>query len=365
MTRQSLLTLLRMALWGEPLPLPGATDWAAVAAEARRQTVAGLVADAAGMLPADKRPPADVRLRLIAEVRRTELAYRRSADALGEILKGLNDKGVRPFLVKGLSVAERYREPCHRAVGDIDLVFADAAGLAKANAWARECGSGLDGFYAKHLAYIYKGVPVEHHGLLCSFASRRYTRRLREIAVRQLAEGKLPPSAFGGADELPATFYAFYLLCHMAAHALEDGLGLRQVCDWAVFLRSEAGHIDGCKFAEWAAALGLGRMAEAFGRICADDLGLDERCLPFALRRNDDKGYRLLLGQIWAGGNFGRQFYPYKGRVGKREDMLRTLLTKLPRYALMLRLWPGEAVCSYRALIVRGARRLAGGGRQS
>lgn len=373
----TLFELLRMALWGTDGAAAGhgdatamaphsaaadTTDWPALLRQAERQTVLGLVADAVGMLPEAQRPPLALRMKLIAMVRRTEQAYRFQAATLDEMATALAALGVRPVLMKGLSVAARYPVPEHRAVGDIDLFFTSSADLARANDWARTHGTDIENFYAKHLTFKYKGVPVENHSRLCDFRSKRYNLRCAKIFAA-------PPRGFfcdapeifsrrPAVFELPPTQYAFFLLCHKAEHIIEDGLGLRHVCDWAVFLDRESGNIDREQFWQWVCALDMQRMAHAFGRICVDHLGLSEAKLPFTLRRDDDTSYRLLLDQIMSGGNFGKQFYKYKGRVSKLEDMWRTLWIKLPRYARVLRLWPREALNCYAALLVRGCRRL-------
>lgn len=356
-----LFALLRIALRGffVPADYPDTpADWRAIAVQSRRQTVEGLVADAVGLLPEGLRPPVAVRMELVGAVRQTERAHATSVAALRGVVEELGALGVRPVLMKGLSVAGRYSVPEHRAVGDIDLFFDSPGDLAKANAWAREHGTGLEDFYAKHLVFTFRGVPIENHSRLCDFRHKEYNRRLDKIVGRELASVAFAAGPYGTL-ELPPTLYAFFLLCHKAEHVVEDGLGLRQVCDWAVFLDREGDKIDREKFCSWVSALDLWRLAGAFGRICVERLGLDEGKLPFALRAGDDKGCALLLGQMMAGGNFGRQFYGYKGRVSKLEDMWRTMWIKLPRYARIARLWPREALACYRAMAVRGVRRLA------
>ena len=213
-------------------------------------------------------------------------------------------------------------------------------------------------------------VQITGHGgwrhacQLCDFSNARFTAMLDEIVSRELSgdlSSVCPRRDIDGITvcELPPTLYAFFLLCHKATHVIEDGLGLRQVCDWAVFLSAEHERIDRNKFASWTSGLRLWPLAHAFGRICVDDLRLPESCLPFRLVR-ETGNYELLRRQILSGGNFGRLFYRYKGHVGKKEDMLRTMCVKMPRYASLYRLWPDEARWCYWAMLKRGVRRLAG-----
>ena len=67
--------LLRAGLWEQDLQLPStpsAEDWQAVLQTARQQAVLGLIYRGVAHLPGDRMPPADQRLRLLADVDRIE-----------------------------------------------------------------------------------------------------------------------------------------------------------------------------------------------------------------------------------------------------------------------------------------------------
>lgn len=361
-----LFSLLRYSLFGHvpSLSLYENCDWERLLAFAECQTVLGLVVDGIEGLPADVRPGRSLMMSAIGRVCGIERSNGVAKDVLGSLLAEYRSAGVEPVLMKGLGVGDRYPCPEHRACGDIDLFFARPSDAVKAGTVAKRLASSVDTFYAKHDVFSYKGVTVENHCRLCDFSNARFTAMLDDIVSRELSgdlSSVCPRRDIDGITvcELPPTLYAFFLLCHKATHVIEDGLGLRQVCDWAVFLSAEHERIDRNKFASWTSDLRLWPLAHAFGRICVDDLRLPESCLPFRLVR-ETGNYELLRRQILSGGNFGRLFYRYKGHVGKKEDMLRTMCVKMPRYASLYRLWPDEARWCYWAMLKRGVRRLAG-----
>ncbi len=361
MVASNLFFLLRTAFWTKSscLPTMNEEEWQEILKISKEQTVIGNLADAITTLPIELRPPAKVMQQLVPLVLHIERQHYRMEQTLVDLFKALNQINVRPILMKGQSVGRRYPHPEHRICGDIDLLFKSDEDLKRANEWARQHAEWTDDFYEKHLAFRWKGVVVEHHAHLSSLASRRYDHCWKEIVAAELSTGTLPEIHFGEVTtyELPSTLYAFFLLLHKCEHVMEDGLGLRQVCDWAIFLQSESSRIDREKFQKWLDLLELRPLANAFGQIVVDDIGMSEECLPFPLVRNQ-KHYQLLLKDIFKGGNFGKKRYPYKGRVGKLYDMWRTLWVKLPRYTHLYQLWPREARARYSSMFRRGIKRL-------
>lgn len=350
---QTLFSLLRLALWGEPVALPPAIDWARVVREAEHQTVAGLLADAVGLLPDEERPPRDIRLRLAATAMRCERMHAQAERVLGRLAA---EVGVRLVVMKGLSVGSRYREPRHRATGDIDLFYLSDADRQRADAWAKAHASELDVDNPMHLGFVYEGMHVESHAALREFSYPPYERAFRRI-VKEARGAAWPRRDISGCEvgELPPTLYALFLLCHKADHLMGVGLGLRQVCDWAVFLRAERGNIDAERFQHWLAALGLERLAEAFGRVCVEGLGLPEASLPFTLRRDDDAGLQTVLAVMREGGNFGKTYY------SGSPSFIRQGLIKMRHYARLRHLWPREATARYFTMVRNGLRRIKRG----
>lgn len=361
-----LFSLIKYSLWKvEDNKDLSDIDWNVILDIAKKQTVLGLLLDGFDFLcrsGASLRIPLDVKMRLIGQVHAIEKQNTFINVKIAELMLEYAKIGLEPILVKGQSVGSRYPHPNHRQPGDVDLFFINKEQLLKANGWARENGRNLDGFYQKHLSFQWKGIVIENHTQLSPFSKKSYRVYFNKIVQQEIDDSKILLIRRIGncaVRELPTTLYAFFLLVHMSYHILEDGLGLRQVCDWILFLKEHHSQIDKSKFAIWMEHLGLTRLANAFGGICVEYLDLPESYIPFSLQRSSTYE-KLLLEEIMFGGNFGHNYYQYKGKVSKLEDMWHTLWIKVRRYARIYCLWPQEARANYGMLMKRGLKRIFG-----
>lgn len=361
----ALFSLIKVSLWGVENKMDvSEINWKHIVALAKRQTISGLLFDGIDLLCKSNislKIPLDIKLGLIGQVRAIERQNTFINDKIAELFREYESIGVKPILMKGQSVATRYSHPNHRQSGDVDLLFINQEQLQNANGWANVNGSNLDGFYQKHLSFQWNGIIVENHNQLSPFSKKLYREYFDEVVRQELNENnKLPKRNIDHCEvyEMPTTLYAFFLLVHMSYHILEDGLGLRQVCDWILFLKEHHSQIDKQKFSMWTEHLGLAHLANAFGSICVEYMGLPKSYLPFSLQCNLTYE-KLLLEEIMYGGNFGRNYYQYKGKVSKFEDMWHTLWIKMRRYAHIYKLWPQEAMANYGMLIKRGIKRIA------
>lgn len=360
---RNFFSIIRRAIWDEEKVCLDRPDWDLLFQIAKEQCVAGLFFEGLCRLPEEQGPHDSgfvMKVASIAQrIKNTNLSVNRGVK---EIYCKYRELGCEPIIMKGQSVATRYKTPDLRQCGDIDLYIPNEEQLKKINGWVASVDKNYDDFYNKHRSFHWHKNIIENHYQLVSFAFKKYEENLNAIVNSELEECKqLPKRDIGECvvTELPVTLYAMFLLIHMSYHVLEDGLGLRQVVDWTMFINEHHDEIDKGKFDKWLNELDLTILANAFATICVDYLGLDENLLPFKLVRNA-KLDGLLLDEIFNGGNFGRKHYVYKGKVSKLEDMWRTLWIKLPRYAHFYKFWPKEALASYRYMASRGYRRIFG-----
>lgn len=363
MLRQQLFALLRTALWGvrPDAALFAHCEWSALPELAVQQSVHGLLYDALTQLPAPFSVPDDIKENCLFLMKNTELRNQKLNKQLSSWFKAYGAKCPTMLLMKGQSIATRYPIPLRRVSGDIDLYCFEQSEVQRIDAWARKKNIVVEDFYEKHLVFRCNGVSFENHRALVKLKSSRLDRKFQEIVNQEYnATSQLPTVTIDGiaVRELPGTLYAVYLLVHMAEHFIEEGLGLRQICDWCVFMAKDSHRIDKSAFQKYVDDLGLMPLAHAFGQICVDDLGLSETSLPFALSRNEGN-YRLVLNTVFEDGNFGKNLYTWKGEVPKWKDMLMTMHVKMPRYASLYKMWRQEAKCCYLDMIARGIKRIS------
>ena len=228
-TEQSLLTLLRRALFGCELPLPTDVDWQRIFEEAVSHSVHLLVYDC---LTEQERAaiPKETAVPWRQEVL-SAMWY--NVQLLGEqqaVLKALS--GLPCVILKGSSSAACYPRPELRCAGDIDLLILPAD-LEKAEAILSARGyRPSENNHPFHRAMLREPFIVELHFELPGIPLGTSGAPLREYFQTAVGEGIFR----GGLPVLPPERQAVLLLLHKLEHITSSGLGLRQLCDWAVFV---------------------------------------------------------------------------------------------------------------------------------
>jgi len=105
---------------------------------------------------------------------------------------------------------------------------------------------------------------------------------------------------------LSPTVNAFYVFVHLYHHFMKEGVGLRQLCDWARLLHVEREKIDRAKLTEILEALGYTKAFCTFGSVLVEWLGLPADDFPFALTDAHKRKAEQVLQVVHSGGNFGK-----------------------------------------------------------
>lgn len=229
-----------------------------------------------------------------------------------EVLRLLADAGIPCAILKGSSSAACYPQPSLRILGDIDILVKpeqqmEAVELLQANGY----GDILDERHPCHMT-IYKGnVCVEVHkepnGLFKdenAESLEKIRNYFREAVDQRRFAGDLPVLS----DEQQA----IVLLLHKLEHFITSGLGLRQMCDWAVFVNQKLNvkRPEGRALLEGLLSrlseFGLLTFAGVMTRACVDSLGLPEEHAPWAMQYDEEMAAKV-IGQILRDGNFGQK----------------------------------------------------------
>ena len=180
--------------------------------------------------------------------------------------------GIRMLLVKGLAMGTYYPEPKHRCPGDIDCFLFDdyKKGNEMAKAWADK----VDEEWYKHSQIFFAGQMIENHQYFVHTREGRSSKKLNQLMVDMLdvkSFDKLP-----GTEVLlpPPMFNALFLTYHALSHFLEEGLKLKQLVDWAMFIRREAGKIDWAKFYTICEKYHLRRFVDVATDIAVNYMGV-------------------------------------------------------------------------------------------
>ncbi len=329
-------TLLRAALNAESppsLPELRPDEWEAIYAEAVKQTVAAGMFDAVALLPQTVLPPAQLLAKWAARQAAVEARNGKVNLIIARSARSLRAEDIEPVLLKGQGIARLYPNPLARECGDIDLFFPDkkqqeraAEILAEGTAVAKPDGS---------MVFAAEGVTVELHNRMFDMQTPANARLLSQAAKQWGVEEVALDNGGEAKIAVPApTLNLLMQSLHILRHALSYGIGLRQLCDFAVTLRNApAGTFE--ELTRLHSSLGLERWFTTLTSFVGHWLGAK---IAAETRQSDGEP---LLEVVMKGGNFG--FHSHR----------RTPLTVLRSNTTLFKVAPKQSIATLTHLILR------------
>ena len=296
--------LIGNLFFGRAGSLPGlspAPDWDAICAELKEQAISLLFSDYLIHRDLDEQE--------LERWRRTCFgSFRMNLDILS-VQQWLNDvltENSIPFMVvKGAAAAVLYPRPILRAQGDIDLVIAPDRFHEGLETLVRAgcVRTGDEEEDSRHINLLKDGVVIELHSRFARLSSAEAEAMLDRWIFEAIPQETIDQEIFGMHFPAPPDMLnGLILLTHINQH-LEEGLGLRQIIDWMMYVRRSLDDTSWPAFRGKAAQLGLEKLAVAVTRMCQLYLGLPEEitwCMGV-----DEKLCKDLLEYLFDCGNFG------------------------------------------------------------
>ena len=183
-----------------------------------------------------------------------------------------NKSGCRVMVMKGQVNGLMYPNPLHRSPGDIDCyLFGD---YALGNDIARLVGAKVDEGWYKHSQIYFNGELFENHLYFVQTREGRRSKRLQlelEHAL-DIDQFNIYPNS---KIVLPsAQWNAMFLTYHACSHFLIEGLRMKQILDWAMFLKKEQKNVDWKAFYGYCDRYHFRRFADAITVISVNYLGV-------------------------------------------------------------------------------------------
>lgn len=348
-----MFAIVRLGLWGEETtsdgtepgrtpadgtgPQAGSNDgpsfseaeWKQAVAEAKRQGVLGIFCEGVRLLRPECMPPSQLRISMLLDCDALEHRSEHVETTSRNLLERFREAGLSPIVQKGPSVAVFYPKPLMRKSGDIDLYFktedfTKAKEMAEIIATASRIESEPDG----SICYNYDNVTVEHHSHF--FDSK---------------------AQFEGVD--PDTPEAIILLqiTHILKHALGPGIGLKQICDYAVVTRCILPECDIRILGECIRRAHLQRWLGRLDAFITTYLGVPQEELLSSQTGISLLSPAPLLDIVLQGGEFGHH-NPFRTLMASpRRRKLNTLRFFLQRLPFALSTAPAEWWHTFSALV--------------
>ena len=359
--RNTLLSLVRSALWQKPAEnLPSSIDWEKVVRLARQQTLLGLLADSVQMLPEQQKPDGTVMRNLQVFMMRNIQSHMLITSKLAQTVDVLRKSSIEPVLFKGHGLAMNYPDPMSRQCGDIDLYVGKSAYEKAIEVCIEHFGPGEhDSESSKHYHFDYQGVSVELHriaetlpGFIADSCYQKWTvenltgNDLRHVDIEGV-QVNLPPYQFD----------PIYVLNHAWHHFCTGGIGLRQLCDWTVYLHNFHDKLDITRLEADLKSFELLKVWHMFAWISVNHLGLPAQECPLYDGRYADTAAKV-LDIIWNEGNFGRHAEKTSKRPeGYSAGKIHSFINISKRYLRIIGIYPSQMIKAWVRYVSTGVYR--------
>ncbi len=226
-----------------------------------------------------------------------------------------------PYVIlKGTAAGQYYPYPELRIMGDIDVMthyddFESACQQLLDHGYT-EVTSKHDLERKRHREFRKDGFSVEVHLFFASMNDPEKAEIFDQLIVSHIKEDHILPHPING----------MVLLEHINQH-LEEGLGLRQIIDWMMFVDKELSDDKWPEFQLMAAETGLEKLAVTVTRMCEMELGLKKH--EWTSTANE-RLCRELMSYLLACGNFGQ-------KRSSEEELASGRAAKLRHPVLMIR----------------------------
>lgn len=247
-------------------------EWREVYAEAVRQGVLALAFDSVSRMPKELQPPLKIKMQWACNVDYAARKYEARRRALHRLAEMFSREDIRILLLKGFALSRYYPTPSHRQFGDIDIWLFGRTD--DGNRIVTEQGVKVNRENYKHDTFIFDKFDVESHRHFVNVRESEYNLRIEEELLR-LADDAQPAEEGTNIYMPSADFNILFLSRHSSGHFARYSVKLRDVCDWALFLKHEIGNLHIEDTTRRLEACGMDAWASIITAICREHLGVD------------------------------------------------------------------------------------------
>lgn len=283
----------------DTLAIPEDVNWKAMKALSKRQGLSAVVLNALNHTELTRPLPRELRFRWLGEVLQTyQERYRQYEKAISSLAAWYNRRGYKMMILKGYACSLDWPVPEHRPCGDIDIwLFGRQKEADKElSAWFKEHApeSKVDNSHHHHTVFEWEGFTVENHYDFVNVHEHKHSAE-HEALFKELGRDDSHFVDVGGEKVyLPSpNLSAVFLIRHLAYHFAAIPINLRQVLDWAYFMKKHTHEIDSNWLIATLERFHLINFYNCVCGICVEDLGFDADLFP-ALRIDSDMKKRVL-----------------------------------------------------------------------
>jgi len=281
---KAFLQLVRLGIGNaDSVDTKGIADWSAIKAIAEEHGLSAVVLDALNTIDVSLTGSLQTKIKLewIGEVLQSyEARYQAYKNTIGEMAAFYNSHGFKMMVLKGYACSLDWPNPSHRPCGDIDIwQFGDWHNAD--DAVEREKGIRIDTSHHHHTVFYWGVFMVENHYDFINVHHHKSNAAFEAILKEEGKDDTHFVDVRGEIVYLPSpNLHALFLLKHACAEFAASGLNLRQLLDWAFFVKAHGTKVNW----EWVLRIldefGMKTMFNIINAICVEDLGFQSDIFP-------------------------------------------------------------------------------------
>ena len=260
-------------------------DWVAVKALADAQGLTAIVLDGLNEVLKAKSPISNLKpqfkLQWIGEVMQNyEVRHQEYEKAISSLAGFYNSHGFKMMVLKGYACSLDWPKPNHRPCGDIDIWQFGKQKEADLTL-AKKMDLKIDDSHEHHTIFDWQGFMVENHYDFIDVHHRKSSPELERIFKELGLDESYVIDVNGEKVYLPSpNLHALFLLRHMMEHFASTELTIRQLLDWAFFVKNHGKDVDWKWLERYLDEFGMTPAYNIFNAICVEDLGFDALSFP-------------------------------------------------------------------------------------
>lgn len=287
-----MLGLIGRSLFGQNYSLPDNTDIPALIRECKQQAITAI---ALSNLHDNNNKY------LEQAVFSTILHNNRINNDHWELHRLLTENGIPYVILKGAASALFYPEPLLRAMGDVDFLVKQED-IERTSALLQKKGFvPLNETHAHHIGFRKDNHLLEMHFTVAGIPDGPAGKLISNYLANAIDTAELVERNYVQFMAPDSFHHGLVMLLHLQHHMLAEGIGVRHLCDWAVFVNSFSDDEFKTIFYERFRAVGLWTFAKAISLTAHIGIGLPYK----DFMGNDTALSENLLFDILSSGNFG------------------------------------------------------------
>ena len=278
------LSLVRLGIGASKFAtIPKDVNWNKLKALADEQGLSAIILNALNSVGMNQTEalPIEMKLEWIGEVLQNfEGRYAQYTNAISSLAGFYNQHGLNMMVLKGYACSLDWSRPEHRPCGDIDVWLFGHQKEAD-NVLCQE-GIKIDSSHHHHTVFNWHGFTVENHYDFVNIHHHKSNIEIEKIFKELASDDSHSIDVLGERVYVPSpNLHALFLLRHAMNHFSSSEITLRQLMDWAFFVKAHGDKVNWDWLLNELEYFGMVKLFNVFNAICVHDLGFASSSFPF------------------------------------------------------------------------------------